>query len=473
GEIEEAEKFYRQALSLIPEVDRSYNYFVTRDKNDEEERRNRLKDYIQKAETAFAQSSFTETLDNYAKALEYLPETPAVIQSMINQVRQSGFQLGFAGLQRTESQNANGPLNAGNELMSNQKFNEAILAYIDVINRFPKSTQVKAALEGIRKAVDAKNQANQSSSAQLQASLDGKLGEIETLKQEQAKRDDTIRQLEASLQHLEEVRAQERAERDARISEAETEISQLKTQLQEKGISSTDQTRTLEERLDELQNQLGAKEAELQRLTNERNSLQNDKNDLIMTRSTMERELNDLRRENDVLKRDVSSLENQITTLKTSADTRTVTTLPQPRTVSTPNDGLQKDLDNLTQIERDFTNIQKRYERYSVLEDNVLAKDGNTGLLQTKLYLDEFLTYEPVETAFPGLWRRIKVYDKAFEREGQVAAFQDIIDVVDVLARVEGDNRRVSLLDEEINRNSDDPLKRELLQELKTLLQAN
>ena len=129
------------------------------------------------------------------------------------------------------------------------------------------------------------------------------------------------------------------------------------------------------------------------------------------------------------------------------------------------------ELESLAQIEQDFKKIRSKYVNYADKEDSVLQSQGEGGLLETKLYLDEFLTYKPMEASFPGLWRRIKKYDQAFENEGRKAALQDVIDIVYDLSSVVGDSQRVALLEDEISRNSRNPLARELLVEIKDLIQ--
>ena len=74
---------------------------------------------------------------------------------MIGQVRRAGYELGIDQLRRRDSSNAAGPLAAAEGLYNQEEYNDAILGYIDLIGRYPNSTQVSSAVEGIRKSVQA------------------------------------------------------------------------------------------------------------------------------------------------------------------------------------------------------------------------------------------------------------------------------------------------------------------------------
>jgi hypothetical protein len=444
GDREQAEKLYREALQMIPEVDRSHNYFISKSQREEELRKNLLDTYLAKAEEAFNQGLYAESLQNYSKALEYLPEEPSTVESMVIRIRQSGFELGTRQIQRVDTERAGDPLERANELMEQKRYNDAIGAYLDLINRYPRSSQVKSALDGVKKAVAAKNAQSQDGITQMQVKLDERLQEIETLKREKAERDTKIAELEASMLRLQEVREQEKKSSDQRISELEAAITNLEAQIAQRGTSS-------DKSLAQLQKTLESKESELRALSQEREKLSRD---------------------NVSLKKEVELLKNQIEQLKkerkvtvTSAAAGTSEGTPEETEVSLD------ELERLAKIEKDFRDIRGKYVYYADKEDSVLNNQGDDGLLETKLYLDEFLTYESMESTFPGLWRRIKKYDQAFEKEGRKAALQDVIDIVYDLSTVVGDTQRIALLDEEIVRNSHSPLTRELLEEIRGLIQ--
>ena len=179
--------------------------------------------------------------------------------------------------------------------------------------------------------------------------------------------------------------------------------------------------------------------------------------------SNLQNERDSLKSDNTSLKRDLDSLKQELASLEKTLQERTATA--QAASVA--------DVDKLTQVEEDLASIQEKYAGYAAKEDAVLSEQGDAGLLETKLYLDDFLTYEPLEAKFPGLWRRIKKYDRAFEKEGRESAFQDVIDIIYDLSEVTGDSQRLSILDDELQRNTDSPLKQELLEELKILIQKS
>ncbi len=438
GKREEAERLYREALEIIPEVDRSHNYFISKAKKEEELRRNLLESHLSQGEEAFNNRRYDESLQHYAKALEYLPKERDKVNRVVFQIRQSGFELGTVQLQKTESEKAAAPLAQADGLLADGKYNDAVEAYLEVINLYPQSTQVKPAIAGVKKAVSYTGTQSQDGIAALQLRLDERLKEIETLKEERAERDRKIAELEEELIQLQAVREQEKKSSTQRISELETAITDLEAQIAQPVAGSDGTSSTEPTSVASLRQSLRSKESELQSLS----------------------------KENASLNEEVKRLKSEIDQLKASSSSQTAMAI-----TATSDQRSRAELERLAQIEQDLKEIKSKYISYAEREDGVLQTQGDDGLLETKLYLDEFLTYKPMEATFPGLWRRIKKYDQAFENEGRKAALQDVIDIVDDLSSVVGDTQRIALLDDEISRNSHNSLARELLAEIRDLIQ--
>ena len=110
GDIPGAEAMYREALDLMPEISKAHAYFLARGDEAEQIRRQTLRDFLQQAEAAYGRGNYSDALDSYTKALDYLPEDAATVEKMITQVRRSGYELGIAQLRRQDSSDAAGPL---------------------------------------------------------------------------------------------------------------------------------------------------------------------------------------------------------------------------------------------------------------------------------------------------------------------------------------------------------------------------
>jgi hypothetical protein len=435
GNTERAETLYREVLGTIPEIDKTHNYFLTKIQRADQSRRALLSNYLRRAEEAFTRKAFAETLQNYTRALEYLPEERQTIQRMVSNMQEAGYALGNERDQRRDSEAAADPYQRAEALLQEGRYNAAILAFLDVVNRYPRADQAETALSGIKRAIEAKGSESSDSITVLETTLNQRLEEISKLKQESAEKDEKIRELETSLVNLQDAREREKKGYEDRIADLESSLARLEQRMS--GAESSTGTVSgsqLQERVRQLEIALKTRESE---------------------RDELMRENASLRAEMDRLKAEIAELKSRTDGFAGSSD-----------------EIANEDLQRLVSAEKSYREIRGRYSEYASLEDSIINQQGAEGLFRTKLYLDEFLTFPTMEASFPGFWRRIKMYDQAFEREGRKAALQDIIDIVNDLSEVVGDAQRVALLDAEIERNSQNPLTIELLSELRNLIRS-
>lgn len=351
GRIGEAEKLYSSALAAIPEINQSHNYFTEQKQIEEETRKRQLEAYLTAAETAFKRGNYTEALESYTSSLAYLPEDQATIDRMITQVKSSGFQLGFEGLIKDNSQAAAAPLAEAQAYYEKRQYNQALLAYLAILARYPQSHQAESAVQGIKEAIAAENQA------------------------------------------------------------AETDFTALK--------------QDTERKIKSLENNLQARVAQLTTLEQEKNSLVNT----------------------------VEGLRQEIDQLNKSA--------PVAATAAEIDELTRKRLES-------FAKIESSYNRYAAREDTLLGQYGEEGLIESKLHLDNFLA--STEDIFPGLWQRIKKYDRAFELAGRSNAMQDAADIIYELSTRNTPGAQERFLNNEISRNRGDEIMIDLLNELKELV---
>ena len=318
---------------------------------EEETRKRQLEAYLTAAESAFKRGSYTKALESYTESLAYLPEDQATIDRMITQVKTSGFQLGFEGLIKDSSQAAAAPLAEAQAYYEKRQYNQALLAYLAILARYPQSRQAEAAVQGIKEAIAAENQA------------------------------------------------------------AETDFTALK--------------QDTESKIKSLENNLQARVTQLTTLEQEKSSLVN----------TVEG-----------LKQEIDQLNKRAPAAATAAE-----------------------IDELTRKRLEsFAKIESSYNRYTEREDNLLGQYGEEGLIESKLYLDNFLA--SAEDIFPGLWQRIKKYDRAFELAGRSSAMRDAADIIYELSTRNTPGAQERFLNNEISRNRNDEIMVDLLNELKELV---
>ena len=90
--------------------------------------------------------------------------------------------------------------------------------------------------------------------------------------------------------------------------------------------------------------------------------------------------------------------------------------------------------------------------------------------MDTKSYLDSFLVSKSVESAFPGLFGRIKRYDEGFQAAGRSDALQDALDVVIMLSLQKAPDKRQKILEDKIKSFRKDSDMTGFLQQLQALV---
>jgi hypothetical protein len=175
GEAGEAQKKYDQALALIPEVNKTHKYLLEKEmaeaKPAEQEWQGRLRESLARAQSAFQAKDYAGTLDAYAKALAYLPEDPAMTGRIVEEVRQSGYELGAERRRRQDSSAAGAALADADRLRAQGRFAEAIASYADLLARYPDAAQARSAVQGIGGAAEALAKASEGDTSALRKQL--------------------------------------------------------------------------------------------------------------------------------------------------------------------------------------------------------------------------------------------------------------------------------------------------------------
>ena len=302
--------------------------------------------------------------------------------------------------------------------------------------------------------------------------------ENETLVSEKEVRTTRLQELENQVTGIEESLKEKNNQNEALTNERNsilTEIDSFKTEianmttdaetLKEENASLSESSRTVEEQYRSLSQELENVTESKKSLTEEVTTLKKENErlpQLQLMNNSMRGVQDSLKNNALTLLAKVESLEKENEELKNAPSGR--------RRSATSVDASQEELDRLNLIEDNFNSIQQKYQDYAQMEDRILNTRGDTGLLETKLALDEFLTLGLIEETFPGLWGRIKKYDKAFEEAGRTDALQRNSEIVYDLAQMESAGERQSYIEEEMGKNRNSPLMLSFLEELKYLI---
>jgi hypothetical protein len=134
---------------------------------------------------------------------------------------------------------------------------------------------------------------------------------------------------------------------------------------------------------------------------------------------------------------------------------------------------LRQEIDQLQPYEEQQETLRGRYSEYAQSEDRILQAQGTSGLAEAKLTLDSFLTSRPFANLFPGLWDRVQRYHSAFEQEGRESAILETIDIVFNVTSQDTVEEKQAFLDAEAQRNSENELLRQFIDELRYLVEEN
>ncbi len=93
GDIPGAEKLYNAALSRIPEVLASHEYFIRREADKEESRRKTAEEALQRADAQFTAGNYRDAWNAYTAVLDFLPLPGGAARASSGNIRQSGYEV--------------------------------------------------------------------------------------------------------------------------------------------------------------------------------------------------------------------------------------------------------------------------------------------------------------------------------------------------------------------------------------------
>ncbi len=428
GDTGTAEAKYREALNLMPEINKAHSYFLSRGDEAEQVRRQSLRNFLSRAEAAFGRGDYTLALDNYTKALAYLPEDAATVEKMISQVRRSGYELGIVEPRRQDTSNAAGPLAAAEGLYNQEDYNAAILGYIDLIASYPNSSQVAAAVEGVNKSVEALEREAEArgtlaTEGEVGAALQGDIAGLEKTLEE---KNGEIKELQARL----DAQSGDSSALEQSLEQKNQEIAALKAEIEKAKSDAGELQKELEGRVGSLTEELESKVALTETLQAEKQALEEE----------------------------IASLNSQVEQMQAE----------QATALENLDEELGKKISRLENVERRYNKLVDNYQEYASQEDALLNARGEDALIQSKLYLNAFLTAS--EGSFPGLWDRIKRYDEAFEKAGRSSAAEDLSDILfEISVRSRPESREL-FLESEKARYQDVPEMVDLIDDLTDLV---
>ena len=198
GNIAEAETLYQKALSVIPEISRSYGYFTAKIRDAEAARQQVVQAGLARAEAAFDAGNFPDMLAAYKDALGYLPESSARLDKTLSNILTAGAVQGKRS--QAEQAKAAAPILAqADAALTQGRPADAISRYLTVLQRYPQSPQAETAARGISNASAA---LGDRADARLSAQQKALSARVDTLQKQVADRGTEITGIKASIMGL-------------------------------------------------------------------------------------------------------------------------------------------------------------------------------------------------------------------------------------------------------------------------------
>jgi hypothetical protein len=394
GNIAEAEKLYQKALSVIPEIARSYDYFTAKARDAEAARQQVVQAGLARAEAAFSAGNYPEMLAAYRDALGYLPESSARLDKTLSNILAAGSEQGRLRNQAEQGKAAAPILAQGDAALAQGRPADAISRYLTVLQRYPQSPQAEAAARGMTNASSA---LSDRADARLAAQQKALSAQVDTLQKQVADRGAEITGIKASVMGL----------------------------LRMSGDPAATDTAVV---MDALARRFGDFPA-----------AQGASSDLASRLSRAEDNAAALQKKIDALDAENQRLKAAADKAAASAAARQAASAQQAAQAGVTSQ-------DLATLRARLAALAGGYQAYASREDPILAREGDQGLVDAKPYRDEFLSSKAVEEAFPGLYERIERYDQGFLSAGRTNAIQEVLDVVIEMSKQATPDARASFL---------------------------
>ncbi len=250
GEAAAAQKEYGEALSLVPEVDKAHRYLLDRQLRQlaqeaeeaaaargaqeaeaaDQDRREALRRAMAAAQGAYDKRDFAGAVEHYTSALSYLPEEPAAVKQLVGQLREAGYELAAETFSRRDTAAAAAPLAEAQRLQAQGRHLQAISAFAELLDNYPASTQVRAALQGIGRSVEAlsrQTEAVTGDTSGRRRQVEQRAGEAEKLQARLAEVEQGLKDSQALAASLQREKDMLSEERDSLRKEVESLNAQL------------------------------------------------------------------------------------------------------------------------------------------------------------------------------------------------------------------------------------------------------
>jgi hypothetical protein len=200
GDVEAAEAMYQEALEYVPGLRRLQDYFTVPQGEAEN-------NALVQGEDFYRRGNYQEALNSYTAALAYLPLYRTQGGRIREHIQHAGYELSLAEENRQDAQAAAPLLRQGDDYYSGGQYRAAAMSYISLLEQHPRSSQAPAALDGLKRTLEAQNAAVVSTAPAAAAASAGENAGDAALRAQNEALTRTIAELRQA--HAEELRLRE------------------------------------------------------------------------------------------------------------------------------------------------------------------------------------------------------------------------------------------------------------------------
>jgi DNA repair exonuclease SbcCD ATPase subunit len=184
---EEAQKMYQDTLDIIPEIRAS---FTRIGEYETSAKTAAYEDYASKGDSLFKNKEYSAAIQTYSKALKTFPKDQAGVDTMVSRIVEAGYLIkGDSDEKAKEEQAAGRLITQANVLITNKYYADAINTYTEILAKYPRSTRIEEARDGISKTLQTVNNQYQTQNS----------GNVDKLTSDLAVRDTKIQELTGTI----------------------------------------------------------------------------------------------------------------------------------------------------------------------------------------------------------------------------------------------------------------------------------
>lgn len=154
GRTDEAQRHYGEALAVLPDAARAQAYLSALARDAETARVALLRDWLSRAESAFAGKRYNEALDLWKGALAYLPESAERVRATVEGIAAAGAEGVVARARREQSSLAAPLLAKAAAFEAAKAYDDALPLYLEIVGSYPQAGQAAQAVQGIKASVE-------------------------------------------------------------------------------------------------------------------------------------------------------------------------------------------------------------------------------------------------------------------------------------------------------------------------------